>query len=188
MKKVFTLALAAVMVFGLVGCGSGSEAPAEDTAMLTEDGATEEMEDGDIIIGEEDVPLAAAPGTEADVHEYVFAVVDLVNEERAKENLPPLTLQTKATEAAQVRAEEAKKSFSHTRPNGKKCFTALAESGVPYMSAGENLAGKIKTPEKVVDAWMNSPGHRKNIMNAKYTGIGVGYVAEGNYWSQFFVG
>ncbi|MBO5150052.1 MAG: hypothetical protein J6B66_07460, partial [Anaerotignum sp.] len=119
---------------------------------------------------------------------YVFAVVDLVNEERAKENLAPLSLNRTATDAAQVRAEEAKKSFSHTRPNGTKCFTALAEAGVTYTAAGENLAGKIKTPEKVVDAWMNSPGHRKNIMNPKYSQIGVGYVSSGNYWSQFFMG
>lgn len=56
------------------------------------------------------------------------------------------------------------------------------------MAAGENLAGKIKTPEKVVDAWMNSPGHRKNIMNPQYSQIGVGYVSSGNYWSQFFIG
>ena len=186
MKRIFTLALAAVMVFGLVGCGGGESA--EETAMLTEEGATEEMEEGTLIIGEDDVPLSAAPGEDSEVHEYVFAVVDLVNEERAKENLAPLTLQTKATEAAQVRAEEARKTFSHTRPNGTKCFTALAEAGVSYMSAGENLAGRIKTPKKVVDAWMNSPAHRKNIMNEKYTGIGVGYVAQGNYWSQFFVG
>lgn len=122
------------------------------------------------------------------VHEYVFAVVDLVNEERAKENLAPVTLDRAATTAAQVRAEEAKCCWSHTRPDGRKCFTALAEAGVTYQAAGENLAGKISTPEKVVQAWMDSPGHRKNIMNPKYTQIGVGYVADGNYWGEFFVG
>ena len=186
MKKFFALMMTAVLAFGMIGCGN-TESETEDSAMLTEDGAMEELEGDDFIIFEEDVPLAGEPGSE-DIHDYVFAVVDLVNEERAKENIPPVSLNRAATTAAQVRAEEAKKSFSHTRPNGTKCFTALAEADISYMAAGENLAGRIKTPEKVVDAWMNSPGHRKNIMNPKYSQIGVGYVSSGNYWSQFFVG
>jgi uncharacterized protein YkwD len=155
--------------------------------MLTEDGAEEEDPDAGLIIFEDDVPLAGEPGSE-DIHDYVFAVVDLVNKERAAEGIAPVSLHRDATACAQVRAEEAKKSFSHTRPNGTTCFTALTEAGITYAAAGENLAGKIKTPEKVVDAWMNSPGHRKNIMNPKYSQIGVGYVSSGNYWSQFFVG
>lgn len=186
MKKVFAVMMAALLIFGMTGCGN-SEPTVEDNAMLTEEGAEDVRDDTGSIIFEEDVPLAGEPGSE-DIHEYVFAVVDLVNEERAKENLAPLTLNKAATEAAQVRAEEAKESFSHTRPNGTKCFTALTEAEVSYMAAGENLAGCIKTPEKVVDAWMNSPGHRKNIMNPQYSQIGVGYVSSGNYWSQLFVG
>lgn len=187
MKKLFALMMTAVLAFGIAACGGSAEPAEEETAMLTEEGAEEYIDDAGIIIFEEDVPLAGEPGSE-DIHEYVFAVVDLVNEERAKENLAPLSLNRTATEAAQVRAVEAKQSFSHTRPNGAKCFTALTDAGVSYMAAGENLAGKIKTPERVVEAWMESPGHRKNIMSEKYSQIGVGYVAEGNYWSQFFLG
>ena len=187
LKKLFALMMTAVLAFGTVGCGGSSASADEDTAMLTEEGAMEELEDDGFIIFEEDVPLAGEPGSE-DIHDYVFAVVDLVNEERAKENIPPVSLNKTVTSAAQVRAEEATKSFSHTRPNGTKCFTALAEADIAYTAAGENLAGKIKTPEKVVDAWMNSPSHRKNIMNPNYSQIGVGYVSSGNYWSQFFVG
>ena len=186
MKKLVALMMTAVLAFGMIGCGN-AEPETEDSAMLTEDGAMEELEGNDFIIFEEDVPLAGEPGSE-DIHEYVFAVVDLVNEERAKENIPPVSLNRAATDAAQVRAEEAKKSFSHTRPNGTTCFTALKEAGIAYAYAGENLAGKIKTPEKVVKAWMDSPGHRKNIMNPNYTQIGVGYVSSGNYWAQFFLG
>ena len=185
MKKIFALMMAAVLAFGIVGCGSSQ--PAEDTAMLTDEGAEDYIEDAGIIIWEPDVPLAGEPGSE-DIHDYVFAVVDLVNEERAKENIAPVSLNRTATTAAQVRAEEAKQSFSHTRPDGSRCFTALADVGMDYMAAGENLAGRIKTPEKVVKAWMDSPSHRKNIMNPKYSQIGIGYVSEGNYWSQFFVG
>ena len=189
MKRVFALMLTVVFAFGVVGCGGGSaEAPAdEETAMLTDDGAEEYDEEAGFIIFEGDVPLAGEPGSE-DIHDYVFEVVDLVNEERAAEGLAPLDLHREATDCAQLRAEEAKKSFSHTRPNGTTCFTALKEADIAYAYAGENLAGKIKTPEKVVKAWMDSPGHRKNIMNPNYTQIGVGYVSSGNYWCQFFLG
>lgn len=183
MKKLFALALTAVMAFGMIGCGSADEA--EETAMLTEESAEETIDDG-IIIGVTDVPLADSPSD--DVHDYVYEVVDLVNEERAKEGLAPLELDLTLCEAAQVRAEEAKQSFSHTRPDGSKCFTALADKGVSYQFAGENLAGKIKTPEKVVKAWMDSESHRKNIMAEKYSYIGIGYVEDGNYWAQFFIG
>lgn len=183
MKKLFALLLTIIMAFGMFGCGN----PAEESAMLTDEGAEEIIEDAGIIIFEGQVPLTGEPGSE-DIHEYVFKVLELVNEERAKENLAPLTLHQGAMECAQLRAEEAKKSFSHTRPNGSPCFTALKEAGIAYAKAGENLAGKIKTPEKVVKAWMDSPGHRKNIMDPKFSQIGIGYVASGNYWCQFFLG
>ena len=82
MKKVFAVMMAAMLLFGMTGCGS-SEPAADDSAMLTEDGAAEEIESDDFIIFEEDVPLEGEPGSE-DIHEYVFAVVDLVNEVEGK--------------------------------------------------------------------------------------------------------
>ena len=188
MKRLFALLLTVVFAFGLFGCGGGSEEPAaEDSAMLTDEGAEEYDEEAGFIIWEGDVPLAGEPGSE-DIHKYVFEVVDLVNKERTAAGLAPLDLNRDATDCAQLRAEEAKKSFSHNRPNGSSCFTALKEAGIVYAYAGENLAGKIKTPTKVVNAWMNSPGHKKNIMNPNYSQIGVDYVSSGNYWAQFFLG
>ncbi len=187
MKKFLALLLTGILAFGMFGCGGSDDTADSSSPMLTDQGAEEEDPEAGLIIFEEDVPLAGEPGSE-DIHEFVFEVVELVNEERAAENLPPLTLHKDACAAAQVRAEEAKQSFSHTRPNGSKCFTALTEANIAYAYAGENLAGRIKTPEKVVDAWMNSPGHRKNIMKPNYTQIGVGYVSSGNYWAQFFMG
>ena len=77
MKKIFALMMTAVLAFGMIGCGN-AEPESEDSAMLTEDGAMEELEGDDFIIFEEDVPLAEEPGSE-DIHDYVFAVVDLVN-------------------------------------------------------------------------------------------------------------
>lgn len=122
-------------------------------------------------------------------HAYIKQVVDLVNAERAKEGLSPLTIDTKVQAAAQVRAVECEQSFSHTRPNGTSFATALKEQNVTYRSAGENIAWGQRSPQEVVTAWMNSAGHRANIMNANFTTIGVGYYqnAKGvNYWCQLF--
>lgn len=125
----------------------------------------------------------------ASSHAYIKEVVDLVNAERAKEGLSPLTIDTKVQAAAQVRAKECEQLFSHTRPNGTSFSTALKEQNVSYRSAGENIAWGQKTPQEVVTAWMNSSGHRANIMNKNFTTIGVGYYenARGtDYWCQLF--
>lgn len=127
---------------------------------------------------------------EADIHPYVLKVVELVNKERKRAGLNPVTLNTDATTAAQVRAEESSVSFSHTRPDGTSFATALKDAGVSYRSCGENIAWGQKTPEQVMEGWMNSAGHRANILNASYTEIGVGFYqnASGvNYWSQLFI-
>lgn len=122
-------------------------------------------------------------------HPYLKQVVDLVNAERAKEGLAPLTVNTKVQAAAQVRAMESEKLFSHTRPDGSSFATALKEQGVSYRRAGENIAWGQRTPQQVVNAWMNSAGHRANIMNPNFTTIGVGYYQNANgtnYWCQLF--
>lgn len=127
--------------------------------------------------------------TASDYHAYVLRVVELVNEARAEAGLNPVTLAADVTAAAQVRAKETVTNFSHTRPNGTGCFTALDEAGVSYHGAGENIAWGQKTPEEVMNGWMNSAGHRANILNGKFTTIGVGYhqSASGvNYWTQMF--
>lgn len=121
---------------------------------------------------------------------YAEEVVSLVNVERAKEGLDPLTIDIKVQEAAQIRALEIETLFSHTRPNGSSFSTVLKEQNISYKSAGENIAWGQRSPQDVVNAWMNSEGHRANIMNANYTKIGVGYSqnTQGtNYWSQLFI-
>ena len=119
---------------------------------------------------------------------YISEVVRLVNAERAKEGLSTLQMDSSLNSAAQVRAKEIVTNFSHTRPNGSSCFTALSEAGIKYNGSGENIAYGQKTPAEVVNAWMNSAGHRANIMSSKFTKIGVGcYNSNGTYyWSQFF--
>ena len=120
--------------------------------------------------------------------DFASQVVALVNAERAKQGLSALTIDTKVQQAALVRAKESAQSFSHTRPNGSSFSTALTEAGVSYRTAGENIAYGQSTPQQVMNAWMNSSGHRANILNANYTTIGVGYtVINGTaYWAQLF--
>lgn len=121
---------------------------------------------------------------------YEAEVLKLVNAERAKYGLSPLAQDKGAAEVAHLRAKEIVKSFSHTRPDGSSCFTAAKELGVTYRSAGENIAYGYPTPQKVVEGWMNSEGHRKNILSTSFSKIGIGcYNSNGVlYWSQFFIG
>ena len=125
---------------------------------------------------------------ESEALSFAEQVVELVNAERAKVNLPALTMTAKLNEAALVRAKETVQSFSHTRPNGSSFSTVLKENGISFQGAGENIAWGQRTPEQVVNAWMNSEGHRANILNPRYTSIGVGYYLNGAtpYWAQLF--
>ena len=134
-------------------------------------------------------PAAPASAPDRGDQDFAQAVVDLVNRERAAEGLSPLTWDADLAAAANLRVGEIQRSFSHTRPNGTSCFSALQEAGVSYRQAGENIALGQRTPEQVVNDWMNSPGHRANIMNSAYSRIGVGVAAasSGGYaWAQFF--
>lgn len=121
---------------------------------------------------------------------YEDEVIRLVNIERANYGLSPLSKDNGAVSVAHIRAKEIVQYFSHTRPDGTSCFTAAKEQGVAYRSAGENIAYGYPSPKQVVSGWMNSEGHRKNILSSSYTKIGVGCYSSGGtlYWSQFFIG
>ncbi len=131
-----------------------------------------------------------APGQPGDaVHSEVQQVVNLVNAERAKAGLPALQMQTGINNAASVRAREIKRQFSHTRPDGSSFSTALTQQGVSYNRSGENIAYGQRTPEAVMEGWMNSSGHRANILNASFRNIGVGLYQDENgvkHWVQLF--
>lgn len=122
------------------------------------------------------------------IAEYAEQVAVLVNKERIAYGLHPVKVSPLLSEAANIRAGEIKENFSHTRPNGTSCFTAMSELGIQYRSAAENIAYGQKNPESVMNAWMNSSGHRANILNEKmeYIGVGVFYQDGVYYWSQFF--
>jgi uncharacterized protein YkwD len=124
-----------------------------------------------------------------DLASYANEVFFLTNKEREKAGLKIFVLTTPLLATAETRADEIVISFSHTRPNGTSCSTAYDENGVKYTLIGENIAMGYKTPEEAVAGWMNSSGHRANILNAKFTRIGIGVEIDENgqlYWVQNF--
>ncbi len=130
------------------------------------------------------------PEVQDQAYAYGLRITELVNEHRTAAGLAPVQYSAQVSKAAQTRAVEIEKSFSHTRPDGRYFSTVFAEHGLSYRYAGENIAWGQKSPEEVVTAWMNSAGHRANIMNAKFTTLGVGYRqnARGvNYFTQLFL-
>lgn len=120
----------------------------------------------------------------ANTSDYIDEVIRLVNEERAAAGKPALKKNDELCKNAQVRAQEISGYFSHTRPNGTDCFTAIT---VPYGYAGENIAMGQLTPKDVMDSWMGSSGHKKNILSSNYTAVGVGYDPSTNCWVQIFI-
>ena len=133
-------------------------------------------------------PAPETPDDSDPQGDFAAQVAALVNAARAEYGLPALTVDAKVQQAAQVRARESAQSFSHTRPDGSSFSTALTEAGVSYTRSGENIAYGQTTPQQVVQAWMDSAGHRANILDAGFTHIGVGYaVVDGTaYWAQLF--
>lgn len=119
-------------------------------------------------------------GTES--YDYAQQVVDLVNQERAKVGVSPVTMDAELTEAAMQRAAECSLYFSHTRPNGTLCFT------ISSRMHGENIAAGSSTPAGVMNQWINSAGHYANIIDRDWDSIGIGCFRVGavTYWVQAF--
>lgn len=116
-------------------------------------------------------------------------VLNLVNQERAKAGLTPLKNDWELARVAEHKSQDmaAKNYFSHTSPTYGSPFTMMQNYGIKYKSAGENIAQGQTSAAQVVNAWMNSSGHRANILNKNFTHMGVGYVKDGNYWTQMFI-
>ncbi|MBJ8027894.1 CAP domain-containing protein [Bacillus cereus group sp. N21] len=136
-------------------------------------------------------PEAQKPAEEAkgSLSEFEQRVVELTNAERAKQGLPALKVDAELSKVARAKSEDMQKNnyFDHNSPTYGSPFDMMKKFGISYKSAGENIAQGQRTPEEVVQAWMNSEGHRANILNSGYTHIGVGYVESGNYWTQQFI-
>ncbi len=119
-------------------------------------------------------------------------VVNLTNQERQKYGLAPLKIDWQLSRVARYKSRNMRDVgyFSHTSPTYGSPFEMMRSFNIQYQSAGENIAAGQTSPEQVVREWMNSPGHRKNILTGRYTHIGVGYAkggAYGTYWTQMFI-
>jgi len=121
---------------------------------------------------------------------YVNEVIRLTNLKRTQNGLKALKANWELSRVAQYKSQDmsSKNYFSHQSPTYGSPFDMMKAFGISYRTAGENIAKGQTTPAQVVEAWWNSEGHRKNILNASFTEIGVGYVAKGNYWTQMFIG
>lgn len=205
MKKKFRIFIGILcMTFVLAACGKQeTEKKAEDTktsflgdAVVEEDGKLSELgeaEEGwetarDKALEEVTSDGKKAPGDRFD-RGKAEEIVRLVNEERKKKGLNELVIDEAMMTAAETRAQEQKTLFSHTRPDGTDCFTVFAQYEIPANYRGENLAsGTICPPDMVMKMWIASEGHYANIINDRFTRIGVGYFESGNYgyWAQLF--
>ena len=130
------------------------------------------------------------PTLNTSVRAYEQEVIRLTNVERAKYGLKPLTEDWELSRVARYKSQDMhdRRYFDHNSPTYGTPFQMMKAFGLSYRSAGENIAMGYRTPLSVVTGWMNSSGHRANILNSSYTKIGVGYVADGNYWTQQFIG
>lgn len=199
MKKLFALLLAAaVTVPGLLTQASAAThtvVPGDSLwkiAVSYQVGLSElkqanpQIQNFDLIYPGQSIQL---PTTDPAVTAFEQEVIRLVNEIRVKNGLKSLTYDWQLGRVARFKSQDMKDNhyFSHNSPVYGSPYQMLRSFGISYRSAGENIAKGYTTAQAVVNAWMNSTGHRANILNAGYTHIGVGYVSGGNYWTQLFI-
>lgn len=133
--------------------------------------------------------IITIPDVDSEVINYENEVIRLVNEIRAQNGIGQLKADWELSRVARYKSQDMKDNnyFSHTSPVYGSPFEMIKNFGISYRSAGENIAKGQATPQAVVNAWMNSSGHRANILNSSYNKIGVGYVKNGRYWTQMFI-
>ncbi len=177
--------------------------PEENVEQPEEQPAPEEVEQPEEQPAPEEVGQPTQPAPEENVtpeqpennesgqlSQYEQQVVELTNQERAKNGLQPLQVDNELSKVAREKSRDMQVNnyFDHNSPTYGSPFDMMRSYGIDYRSAGENIAMGQRTPQEVVNAWMDSPGHRENILNGSFTHIGVGYVEQGNYWTQQFIG
>lgn len=129
------------------------------------------------------------PTTDSSITSYEREVIRLVNQKRRENGVGELIYDWELCRVARIKSQDMKDNgyFSHNSPIYGSPFQMMKNFGIKYKSAGENIAKGQATPEAVVNAWMNSSGHRANILNPSFTHIGVGYASGGSYWTQMFI-
>ena len=200
MKKVITWTAAALVTAALTASALAADAShtvaAGDTMWKL--ASAYQVGTSEIIAANPQVPnpnliypgqVLRIPQVSEAVLRYESEVVRLVNAVRAENGLRPLSVNWELARVARYKSEDmaANRYFSHTSPTYGTPFQMIRSFGLSYRTAGENIAYGQRTPAEVMDAWMNSSGHRANILNSSYTHIGVGYCERGNYWTQMFM-
>ena len=212
-KKLLALSMAALMTFGAALPVSAAEAeteiveitesevPAAKQPDLLEAAGSQAVSD----VPEKDIDIKSLMPSDTTMNnilsnlpqsystdEEIFAIqiqeLYIVNKIRAAYGIDLLALGGSLTDAAMIRADECHGYFSHTRPDGSNCFTIANEMGIPYSVIGENIAQGQRSPEQVVTAWYNSPGHRANMLHEGFDVIGLGYRSGYPTWVQLFTG
>ena len=202
MKKLFMLALCAVMIIPALittvsAAGTTHTVVSGDSlwkiAKKYEVGLSEiksanpQIKNYDLIYPGQKINI---PTLASNVTAYEQEVIRLVNEIRVENGLKALTYDWELSRVARIKSQDMKDNnyFAHNSPVYGTPFQMIKNFGISYRTAGENIAKGYATLQAVVNGWMNSSGHRANILNASCTRIGVGYVASGNYWTQMFIG
>lgn len=178
-KKITAILLAGVLTCSLVACGSKAETGVTDQA-----GVRMQDEGQDLYFFDDQAIATASGATTSNTPEACTAVFNLMNQGRAAKGLSSLVWSTPLENAARVRATEAATKWSHTRPNGMAFWTV--DSSVQY---GENLAKGYTTADTAYAAWMASPTHAANIMDAEYKTVAVAIYQSGDgqwYWAEEF--
>lgn len=129
------------------------------------------------------------PTLDPSVAGFEQEVIRLINEIRADNGLNTLSHHWQLSRVARFKSQDMRENryFAHNSPVYGTPFQMIRSFGISFRSAGENIAKGYHTPRSVVNAWMDSPGHRSNILNSAYTHIGVGYDPAGHYWTQMFI-
>ena len=159
------------------------------TVKVKKSGTTVYYDDAGFIFGIPDDGSTSGSSSENDIASMTADVVTIVNKERKAAGASALSSDSELNKAAAIRAKELAQLFSHTRPDGRDCFTIFEDCAIRVSAAGENIAYAAPTAESVMDLWMNSPGHKSNILSDYFTKIGVGLYIDGNgtcYWVQLF--
>ncbi|AOH55152.1 transporter [Peribacillus muralis] len=147
-----------------------------------------------IIVGQTiDLPNVQQTAKQQNDQTVEQQILRLVNEERSKAGLPNVEMDTSLSKTATLKSEDMRDHdyFNHTSPTYGSPFDMMKAFGITYKYAGENIAAGQPSSESVMKSWMNSPGHKANILNKNYTHIGIGHATGGkysHYWTQQFIG